>query len=172
MTQCAWPGCTEEGEFPAPVDPRNLRKRQFFCKNHIREFNKKWNGLEGFNSLEINAIQDTASTWLRPTRPIGENPDFADLHFDTADQLNRFFEQRVKKAPTSAQQPTKLPPDVQDACAIFGVDKPPAANNLKQHYIKLMKEHHPDKHGGAKKAEEFVKKINVAYQILQSWQQA
>ena len=171
MTQCAWPNCENEGTFPAPINPRNLRERQYFCQQHIREFNKQWNGLAGFNPLEINALHDTAVTWLRPTRPLGENPNYAaDLHFETADELRKFFEKRTQVAAARNTTARKLPPDVEDACAIMALPAPLAEQPLKRHYLKLMKEHHPDKHGGASEAEEFVKKLNVAYQILQTWQ--
>ena len=43
MRLCSWAGCMQEGEFKAPVSRDNLRQYQYFCLDHIRQFNK---GLE------------------------------------------------------------------------------------------------------------------------------
>ena len=40
---CNHPNCTEEGVYKAPLDYDNLGNYQWFCIEHIKEFNKKWN---------------------------------------------------------------------------------------------------------------------------------
>ena len=169
-TCCAWPDCTLEGTFPAPADPRDLRKRQYFCKTHIKEFNKRWNGLDGFKEDEIFSLQDGAATWNRPTWKMGINGSpSSKATFSTADDLYEFFKERTRTEHTNSPQPVQLPADVQEACVIFNLSEPLGGKELKQRYIKLIKQHHPDVNPNNEQAEEFVKKINIAFRILEDY---
>lgn len=170
-TPCAWPDCEEEGTFPAPRNPRDLSQRQFFCAAHIKEFNKRWNGLEGFDSEEIVQLQQGAATWNRPTWTLG-NTDVAAMSgmFDSAEDLYAFFKQRHAQKPESihTEQQQKHPPDVQEACHIMGLEQPLKGQPLKQRYLELIKKHHPDI-SDEPDAAELVKRINVAMTILTSY---
>jgi hypothetical protein len=176
MTQkCTQDGCKEEGTFPAPRDPRNIGERQYFCAEHIKEFNKKWNGLDGFNEDEIFSMQQTA-TWNRPTWKAGVNGDSPageGLRFKTTEELYHFFKARhmEQKNYSAAQKKAQpIPPDVHEACVIFAIDAPTLSLvKLKQQYIALVKQHHPDVNRGSKTAEDMVKRINVAYHILRDY---
>ncbi len=176
MTTCAHADCKEKGDFPAPRDPRNIGARQFFCQTHIKEFNKKWNGMKGFSEDEIFSMQNGAATWNRPTWAMGINSKSnktAQFDFETAEDLYRFFRDRqVNEAKVlHKKEPSKkyLPPDVKEACAILALDKPIGGKILKKRYLNLIKKHHPDKNEGAEKAEETMKQINVAYKILEDF---
>lgn len=171
---CVHPNCNKAGEYAAPVEPGNSRARQYFCLEHIREFNKNWNGLQGMSADQLYAIQSGNTYWQNKTFPIGENPaQWAKLglNFDTADDLLSFFKERQGSATAQRSSTTgeTLPADVQDARKIMGITEPHNAATLKVQYVKLLKEHHPDRHGGSKVAEENMKKLNVAYKILQDW---
>lgn len=170
MTPCAHPGCDQEGTFGAPCDPHNLNKRQFFCQAHIKEFNKRWNGLNGFSEDEIFSMQHGAATWNRPTwkMGVGEATDKSTFQFETAEDLFQFFKQRrVQDARIdTSTAPEVLPADVQEACSIFDLKSPIAGRNLKQKYLQLVKKHHPDVNADRHQAEDAIKRINVAYKIL------
>jgi hypothetical protein len=176
---CAWPGCEAEGTFPAPKDPRNLSERQYFCQPHIKEFNKNWNGMSGFNESEIFSMQSGAATWNRPTWGMGVNGaklgPSATAAFATADDLYSFFQDRIKQeglnssnmgarieGPAALRQ---LPDDVQEALVIFNLQAPADAATLKPKYHALVKQHHPDVNP-SEGAAEHIKRINVAYKIL------
>ncbi|PIZ31588.1 MAG: hypothetical protein COY40_01660 [Alphaproteobacteria bacterium CG_4_10_14_0_8_um_filter_53_9] len=179
MTEiCNWPGCNEEGTFNAPKDPRNLNERQYFCKAHIKEFNKKWNGLTGFSEDELFSMQNGAATWGRPTwatavngakfDPLGASP------FKNSSDLFEFFQSRLKEEGASGNMGahvhgpmplTSLPADVQEACVIFNLETPLTPAELKPKYLTLVKQHHPDVNK-SEHAPDFIKRINVAYKIL------
>jgi hypothetical protein len=171
MAKCDYPGCKLEGEFPAPKDPRDLTERQHFCQAHIKEFNKRWNGLTGFDQEEIFSLQHGAATWNRPTWKMGVNgsPDYSKA-FQTADDLYRFFKQRRVDEAKVIQTPASqdIPPDVLEACRIFAVTEPVGGKRLKQRYLDLVKKHHPDVNQ-EETAAETIKKINVAYRILEDF---
>ena len=178
ITPCAHPGCKEEGTFPAPCDPRNPAARQYFCAAHIKEFNKSWNGLAGFSEDEIFAMQHGAATWNRPTWKLGVNGDAATaakIRFNSAEELFAYFKQRsingakVKNKQTSTPNRV-IPPDVREACVIFSLEKPDiCAERLKRRYLMLVKKYHPDVNPHMQQADDMVKRINVAYRILQDY---
>ncbi len=170
---CAWPQCAEPGIFPAPRNPRNLSERQYFCEPHIKLFNSRWNGLDGFSEHEIYQMQDGAATWQRPTWNIGLgaaggiNGAKVEHPFTNADDLFGFFKSRVarEKAGESLPSTAHLPADVKESCAIFGIEQPLEVMMLKKRYINLMKQHHPDVNK-AEAAAEQTKRINIAFRIL------
>lgn len=178
MNKCAWPDCKNEGTFAAPKSTKDIYDRQYFCQEHIKEFNKKWNGLDGMTDEDIFSMQ-TKSTWERPTRRFGihgVSAQTAQFTFSNAEDLFRFFKQRqkeesIKKAYGFEEEKDEdnLPPDIKEACSILGITLPIEFANLKKKYLSLMKKHHPDLNKGSKKEEDHVKKINVAFQIIQDY---
>ncbi len=168
---CTHTNCNEEGTFPAPRDPRNIGERQYFCATHIKEFNKKWNGLDGFNEEEIFSMRQT-STWDRPTWKAGVNGDSPagqQMKFKTTQELYEFFKSRHKQSQKVkvSHSSKAVPPDVHEACVIFAIDNPfIGIVKIKQRYLTLVKQHHPDVNKGSKTSEDMVKRINVAYHIL------
>jgi len=177
MHQCSWPNCAQEGSFPAPKNPRNLSERQYFCAEHIKQFNKQWDGLKGFSENEIYGFQDGTATWQRPTWAMGATPDSVrkapptgarvdEEPFAKVEDLYGFFKSRVAREMSGESLPSRrLPADVRAACTIFSIENPLEAGQLKQRYRTLVKQHHPDVNKDAD-APEHIKRINVAYRIL------
>lgn len=167
---CAWPDCTLEGTFPAPKDPRDLRLRQYFCQAHIREFNKRWNGLDGFHPEEIFRMQNVGPSWDKPTWNMGMGDARSETRstpFSNADDLFEFFQQRIRREGQGSATTLEgeLPADVREAMVILNVQQPLEQAMLKKQYLGLVKQHHPDVNKSAG-AEEHIKRINVAYKIL------
>jgi hypothetical protein len=172
---CNWPGCDREGTFPAPKSPRNLRERQYFCEAHIKEFNKKWNGLNGFDEHELWQMQNGSHAWQRPVWADGlkgaQGARIEATPFRNAKDLFGFFQQRLAAEKSGALPSTAaLPADVKEACAIFSIEGPLPSPQLKPRYLDLVKRHHPDVNR-APEAAEHIKRINVAYQILTDYAQ-
>ena len=177
---CSYPDCAEEGTFPAPRNPKDIYDRQYFCKEHIIAFNKKWDGLKGMSEDDIFSMQ-TKSTWERPTWAFGtqsKSGQAAGFQFNSSDDLYAFFKQRQKReyldslkfgGAKEERQEVNLPPDVKEACSILNIELPIDEKKLKVVYVKLIKKHHPDKNAGAKDAEELMTRINVAHQIIKDF---
>ena len=68
---CGWPDCCQNGEFKAPVSRNQLREYQWFCLEHIRIYNSRWNYFEGMSDLDVEAAVRSDTTWNRPTWPMG-----------------------------------------------------------------------------------------------------
>jgi hypothetical protein len=166
MHPCCWPECVAEGTFPAPKNPRDLRQRQYFCALHIKEFNKRWNGLNGFSEAEIYTMQEPTATWQRPSwasKTEAKGPK----DFKNANDLYGFFNSRLARE-LNGEAPVRhkaLPKDVAAACKLFGLEAPLAESQMKRRYLNLVKQNHPDINPSPEAAEA-IKKINVAYKIL------
>lgn len=52
------------------------------------------------------------------------------------------------------------------ALTIFGLSYPFSQSELRQRYRTLVKKNHPDANGGSCEAEEAIKRINEAYDVL------
>ena len=67
------------------------------------------------------------------------------------------------------EKPSDLPPDVKQACAIMNIELPITEDKLRKTYLKLLKQHHPDKNAGNKNAEEMMKQVNIANEIIKQF---
>ena len=125
-------------------------------------------------SGEIHQLEDGASTWNRPTWKMGLNSmsqEAANFEFANAEDLFAFFKaRRQDEGPAQNRarpsSPFHMPPDVKEACIILSVEPPLREATLKKRYLGMLKQHHPDLNEGSQQAENYAKKINVAYQIL------
>ena len=50
---CEAPGCRLAGEFRAPFSRDKLDQYRWFCLEHVRDYNKKWDYFRGLDADEI-----------------------------------------------------------------------------------------------------------------------
>lgn len=164
---CAHPECLEEGVHPAPKSRFQLRDYFWFCKAHAREYNSAWDYCRGLGQADIDRIIREDTVWGRPTWPLGLQQG---LHngcgaFKMHDRTGLFGEEdeRVDAAAGAV-------PEGSEAWAIrvLGLNPPLALTAVKRRYKELAKQFHPDVNGGDPKAEERLKRINLAYATLRS----
>ena len=53
IRRCDHPECGEEGKFPAPQSRQKLREYYWFCLDHVRDYNRKWDYYAGMKPEEI-----------------------------------------------------------------------------------------------------------------------
>ena len=53
--ECEHDGCSEAGQYRAPRSPDHLDEFKWFCKDHVREYNLKWNFFDGTTEDESDA---------------------------------------------------------------------------------------------------------------------
>lgn len=154
---CDQDGCEAAGEFRAPKNASSNREYYWFCLEHVREYNKAWDFYRGMSPEEIEESRLSDVTWNRPSWPVGgwrkllENARYLD-------GIDPFLK-------TAMQQPA-IPRDVQKALTILDLTLPLTLETLKVQYKKLAKRHHPDLNAGDKAAEERLKVVNQAYQVV------
>jgi len=162
---CDWPECNEAGEHRAPKSRDKLNDYQWFCLNHIREFNRAWNYFAGMSDDEVEADVRRDTTWERPTWRLGGNGAYRPEHF--ADPLG-IFRGAAASANGQGGQPVRPPISAEEerAYLTLGLEYPVSAADLKARYKVLVKEYHPDANRGDKAAEDRLKDINAAYRVL------
>lgn len=166
---CDHPGCAGEGAHRAPKGRDRLNEYYWFCLDHVREYNRAWDFYAGMSPEQIEAEVRRDTTWQRPSWPLG---------FWSVQE--KFLRDRVVKGfgfefsrdgtgkdqDTQRRQAARTPEE--DALAVMELSPPVDFARIKARYRELVKIHHPDTNGGAKSAEERLKEINQAYNVLKA----
>ena len=192
MHLCEHPGCAAGGDFRAPRSRLEVNRYYWFCLEHVRAYNLAWNYYAGMSEGEIEVEIRRDTVWQRPSWKLGERhgpgPRVRDPfgfytgreHAGTASDPGgrranghsgghsgghggghangRGRDAEAARAASACEQ----------ALAVFDIEPPLTPVRLKARYKMLVKEHHPDAHGGDKAAEEKLKIINQAYATLKA----
>jgi DnaJ-like protein len=179
---CDHPGCDAGGEFRAPRSRLELNCYYWFCLEHVRAYNSAWNYYAGMSDSEIEAEIRRDTVWQRPSWRLGERhgpgPNIRD-HFGVYEENGRGRDRMHGNgggnghtgghAGGQARQSAARAASARDqALAVFDLEPPLTRVQLKARYKVLVKQHHPDAHGGDKAAEEKLKIINQAYATLKA----
>lgn len=173
---CAFPACHKVAEYPAPRSPDKIKERIYFCLEHVREYNKHWNGLEGFTGDEIFNMQ-IGSYWNRPTWAMGlgsksyASATAGDKLKDPFDMFESRTEPQPEKKPSSHSRADieKLPGQIRSACETLGTRNPTDEASIKVAYRKLAKRYHPDVNRENEAAMERIQRVNDAYKTLMQY---
>ena len=173
---CAYPHCHKVATYPAPRSPNKINERIYFCLKHVQEYNKSWNGLEGFTGDEIFNMQ-IGSYWNRPTWAMGlKSKSFktATAHDKINDPFDIFKESTEPTKPKNektAKKPdlNKLPGQIRHACETLGTANPLDEAAIKTAYRKLAKQYHPDVNQQDEATIDRIQRVNKAYKTLMSY---
>lgn len=172
MRCCDHPDCDLEGEFRAPKSQSELRDYYWFCLEHVREYNARWNYCEGMDTSDIEQEVRKDSCWQRPTWPMGSQGAHRREQFDIRDEFDfcaDISRKRRHENNTRSRQEKKAAkqrnPEL-EALRLLGLDARASLTELKARYKELVKRLHPDLNGGDSEAENRLKGINEAYSIL------
>lgn len=170
---CSESGCTEPGEFRAPVEaghrsdfdgPGDWR---FLCLDHVRAFNQRYNFFTGMSADEIAAQQRPYAGWERETRAFStlgadSPPRWADFH-DPLDAIQaRFRDSR----PPERKDGRQLSGDERKALKALGLEIDIDRRMLRERYSELVRRYHPDRNGGDRSHEGALQAVIEAYQTL------
>tara|TARA_B110000495_G_C22908814_1_gene530602 strand:+ start:321 stop:836 length:516 start_codon:yes stop_codon:yes gene_type:complete len=160
---CEWENCKEVGEFRAPAEKDNSKNFLLFCKEHIKQFNQKWDYFDGMSQYEIENFLRSDLTWHRPTQKFGSNENFFNILWNNT--LNDKFKIFNDESSYNFSNRKFCEKD-KDAFRImdlkFNDDWPAVQKKFKI----LVKKFHPDRNSGNKKFEDKLKKITMAYSHL------
>ena len=173
---CAWPGCTAEGVHRAPLSRQQLREYQYFCLEHIRDFNRSWNYFEGWKQDESESYQHADLSWHRPTWKMG------DREVKSQAFHNAFFNERIRdhfgftdEEETARRTGGKRGNGRVDeaasgerrrALSVLGLKAGAGEAEIKSRFKAEVKLCHPDINGGDKEAEERLREVIWAYRHL------
>ncbi|UYN94167.1 MAG: J domain-containing protein [Enhydrobacter sp.] len=163
---CESPGCRLHGEYRAPRARDRLNEYRWFCLEHVREYNKKWDYFAGLDAEQIEAHIRADTIWRRPVWPLGGRHNGGPrIHdpLDLADDAG--LGERPAPRLDGGEQ---LTPAERNALGVLELSWPLTQADVKSRYKELVKLHHPDANGGAREAEEKLKEINAAYSTLRA----
>lgn len=158
---CHVNGCAEAGTYKAPVSRDELHDYRWFCLDHIREHNQKWDFFSGMNSDQIEFFVRDAVTGHRPTW--SRESRMRDPVQHLQDRLYEFLQGDVAR---KARRTPPLAAKIRKALATMDMEYPYTAQSLKVQYRGMVKKFHPDVNKGNKAFEEKFKQITSAYHIL------
>jgi len=180
--RCDWAECPEDGEFRAPPDENRAHGSRFdgpgryrwFCLEHIREFNERYNFFSGMSAEEIYEAQRPTSGWDRETRAFaagaGQAPRWGDFS-DPLDAIGARFRQNIKDraaAQASDRAAAQRGLSVADRSALktLGLSADANRTTIRQAYSKLVRAYHPDRNGGDRTHEKALQEVIAAYTHL------
>tara|TARA_B100001123_G_scaffold447734_1_gene606215 strand:+ start:1078 stop:1665 length:588 start_codon:yes stop_codon:yes gene_type:complete len=173
---CEAPGCSECAEHRAPKSRDHMNEYYWFCMEHAREYNAKWNYFSGMTAHDIDSHQRNAHTWDRPTWRMGSRGNMEDQlrdkvrrHFGVGDDdpFVRAEKQKQWRREQRAQHSEAARAEI-DALAVLDLEPPVDFDKIKARYKQLVKKHHPDVNGGDPASEEKFKAISQAYSVLRT----
>lgn len=167
---CEHPGCVENGQYRAPRSPDHLEEYLWFCKDHVREYNLKWNFFHGATEDEINEQADKDRVWERETKPFKNSDEqraWARLGVDDPHQV--LGENATRNPGKSITGTRKLPPTERRAIEILDARDHWTKAEVRKAYKALIKVLHPDMNGGDRSQEEQLQEVVWAWdQIKES----
>ena len=166
ITTCEMPGCSDTAEHKAPKH-RQLNEYYNFCFEHAKEYNKAWNFFDGMSNKEVEDHMIRSYYGDRPTWKYNAGDTPEDKLYNAAQQTYNYSDEHTN---TQEQQSNHFHGDRNtpeyEAMALMGLEPPVTLEKIKEKYKALAKKYHPDLNKDNPKAEELLKKINMAYTIL------
>ena len=161
---CDKPGCQEPGKYRAPKSPDSLDEFYWFCKDHVREYNLKWNFFDGSTEQEYLDQVDKDRVWERETKPFKQSAEeraWARLGIDDAHQvLGANATQNPGKRVTGTR---RLPATERRAIDILEAKDNWTKAEIRKAYKALIKVLHPDMNGGDRSQEEQLSEVVWAW---------
>lgn len=160
---CDHRGCDQAGQYRAPKSPDTLDDYFWFCRDHVREYNLKWNFFQGATEEEFEKFIDKDRVWGRETKPFGKRGDE-----DRAWQRLGVEDPMEILGANATMNPgrvmgRKLPPTERRALDILEAKDSWTKPEIRKQYKSLVKDLHPDMNGGDRSDEERLQEVVWAW---------
>lgn len=163
---CDHDGCEEAGKYRAPKAPDVLDEFFWFCQQHVREYNLKWNFFDGTTEAEINAQRSKDKVWERETKPMGDPEARAWSRLGIEDPHQVLGANGTKNPGRGGGGTKRLPPTERRAVEILEVVDSATKTEVRKAYKALIKVLHPDMNGGDRSQEEQLQLVVWAWEQL------
>ena len=180
---CDWPNCADKGVHRAPASPQDLDSFRWFCADHIKEYNKRWDYYKGMSADEIDAARRADQSWDRPTwkmqtsKPVGAHRvSHAEgrswERFGFSDPLEVLGENAtinpgdINEKEARRARRRLLPKADLKALHALDLDESATTDSIRERYSALVKQLHPDMNGGDRSEEERLRGVIAAWHHL------
>lgn len=176
---CAKPGCDKPGKFRAPRSPEQLDDFLWFCLDHVREYNLKWNFFQNQSDDDLERQFAADRVWGRQTRPfrdgVGSQPHAegrAWQRFGFDDPLELLGEKGTlnpgAERGTRPRPQRRLPPTERRALDILDAQDTQTKSEIRKIYKALVKDLHPDMNGGKRDDEARLSEVVWAWEQIKT----
>lgn len=178
---CERPGCDKPGKFRAPKSPDHLDDFHWFCLDHVREYNLKWNFFNNHSDEDLERHFAADRVWGRPTRPFGdqtrgggsqphaEGRAWQRFGFDDPMELLGDKATLNPGAERAAARPQRrLPPTERRALEILDAQDMQTKTEIRRQYKALVKDLHPDMNGGRRDDEARLTEVVWAWEQIKA----
>ena len=164
--QCEHDGCQEAGKYRAPRAPDVLDEYKWFCKDHVREYNLKWNFFQGTTEAELNAQMSKDKVWERETKDYRDPEARAWARLGIEDP-HQVLGANATRNPGKGGAPNghtrRLPATERKALDVLEARDTWTKAEIRKVYKKLIKVLHPDMNGGDRSQEEQLQEVVWAW---------
>ena len=166
---CEHEACNEAGQYRAPRAPDVLDEFKWFGKDHVREYNLKWNFFDGQTEAEINAQKAKDKVWERETKTFTDPEARAWARLGIEDPHQVLGANATQNPGKGGGASRRLPPTERRAIEILEAKDNWTKAEVRKAYKKLIKVLHPDMNGGDRSQEEQLQEVVWAWdQIKES----
>jgi DnaJ-domain-containing protein 1 len=160
---CDHAGCENSGQYRAPKSPDQLEDFFWFCQEHVREYNLKWNFFQGQTDEDFQSFLDKDRVWGRETKPFGNRgeEDRAWARLGVDDPMEILGSNATRNPGRSAGR--KLPPTERRALDILEAKETWTKVEIRKQYKSLVKDLHPDMNGGNRDDEDRLQEVVWAW---------
>lgn len=170
--ECEHDGCKEAGKYRAPKSPDHLDEFLWFCKDHVREYNLKWNFFNGTSEEELVAQMEKDKVWERETKPFRKSVEERAWERLGIDDAHQVLGENATRNPGKSDPGVgtrRLPPTERRALEILEARDTWTKVEIRKAYKGLIKILHPDMNGGDRSDEERLQEVVWAWdQIKES----
>jgi hypothetical protein len=161
---CDHPDCAEPGQYRAPKSPDHLEEFYWFCRDHVREYNLKWNFFHGQTEEEFLEMVDKDRVWGRATKPFAKRDEqraWSRLGVDDPHQI--LGDNATQNPGRGTAQNRRLPPTERRALEILEAHDHWTKTEIRKQYRSLVKDLHPDMNGGGRADEDRLQEVLWAW---------
>jgi curved DNA-binding protein CbpA len=171
--RCQHPGCTEAGEYKAPLGRNREGQYVYMCLPHVQAYNKSYNYFQGMSDDAVADFQKDALTGHRPTWTIGvkakgNGPAAGATDRPYHDPMGMFGEAQRKAKTVAEQERSKYGKLALKALETLHLDEKATPELIRSKYKSWVKRLHPDANNGDRSREEKLREIIKAYNTLRS----
>lgn len=181
--RCEWEGCDRPGAYRAPKSRDRLDEFRWFCLDHVREYNARWNYYENMSDEEVADSVSSDRLWGRPTWKLGKQPGadqptgpHADgeawRRFGLEDPLEVLGEKGTlnpgDQVEAKRARERLLPKTIRKALDVMQLDALCTKGDIRARYKDLVKRFHPDQNGGDRSEESRLREVLWAFDQLKN----
>ena len=160
---CEHAGCEKPGQYRAPKSPDHLDEFLWFCLEHVREYNLKWNFFSSQTEEEMEAQMQKDRVWERPTRPMTDAEQRAWARLGVDDPMQILGGNATQNPGKRVAGGRRLPPTERRAIEILDARDNWSKTEIRKQYKSLIKDLHPDMNGGDRADEDRLQEVVWAW---------